>query len=301
MRACFILMFLPLMFAPAYGQTLTAVHSDSGVWVHERGERVLFYQAKTKSKDGEYARANYVHPLYSIKGAVLTEDFPEDHLHHRGIFWAWHQVLIGSKKIGDAWECRDFEWEVDSIAHQVGDQGQLSLLVNTYWKSPLWTNASGVQTPFLQEQTRISIHPTVKNYRIIDFEISLLALVPELKIGGSEDEKGYGGFSVRIKTPADIRFTARAGEIIPATGPLKAGAWMDIAGSVEADGRQGGIVIIADPRNPTYPESWILRKQESMQNVVYPGSTPVAVSDTVPTVLRYRLVVYTGPKSEYAP
>ena len=33
-------------------------------------------------------------------GQVLTEDFPADHLHHRGIFWAWHQVYVGEKAMG---------------------------------------------------------------------------------------------------------------------------------------------------------------------------------------------------------
>ncbi|MBW3545710.1 MAG: PmoA family protein, partial [Bacteroidetes bacterium] len=203
----FIIIFLVLLSVNAYGQTLTAEYTRDGVWMNERGRKVLFYQAKTKSKDGKYPRANYVHPLYGLDGTELTEDFPEDHLHHRGIFWTWHQVIIGEKSIGDAWECRDFEWEVVKLDHHWGDEGQLSLRTTTFWKSSQWRNASGEEEPFLVEKTRISIHPTVKNYRIIDFEISLLALVPELKIGGSDDEKGYGGFSVRMKTPEDISFT----------------------------------------------------------------------------------------------
>lgn len=296
-----VILFLVLLSASSCSQTLTVNATNEGVWVYEKGKKVLFYQAKTKSKDGKYGRANYVHPLYGIDGAELTEDFPEDHLHHRGIFWAWHQVMIGDEQIGDAWECRDFEWEVAKSDYQWEDDLQLSLLIKTFWKSPQWRNASGVQEPFLEENTKITIHPTVKDYRIIDFEISLLALVPELKIGGSDDEKGYGGFSVRMKTPEDISFTSPEGEITPKTGPVHAGAWMDISGSIGTNGNNAGVMIISNPQNPSYPEPWILRKKESMQNIVYPGRAPVPVSDKVPTILRYRLLVYKGHKSEYRP
>lgn len=226
---------------------------------------------------------------------MLTEDFPEDHLHHRSIFWAWHQVLIGDTSVGDAWECKDFEWKVQDVAHQPQDDGSLSLLAKTLWQSPRWIGADGEQKPFLTEETRMTIHPKTDNYRVIDFEISLLALVPDLKIGGSEDEKGYGGFSVRMRMPDDILFTSTTGEVTPTKNALTAGPWMDISGSLAANGGKAGIVIINHTDDATV--SWILRNENSMQNAVYPGRHPVVVSDQRPTVLRYSLVVYQGELS----
>ena len=58
------------------------------------------------------ARSNYFHPLYDLDGTVLTEDFPKDHIHHRGIFWAWHQVRINGKTVQDQWVNRDSFWTV---------------------------------------------------------------------------------------------------------------------------------------------------------------------------------------------
>ena len=132
------------------------------------------------------------------------------------------------------------------------------------------------------------------NYRVIDFEISLLALEPNLKIGGSEDKKGYSGFSVRMKMPDDLKFTSSHGKVEPQTLQIDAGSWMDISGSLNSSGQEEGIVIICHPDNPMYPEKWILRKSGSMQNPVYPGREPVAVSMETPTVLKYRLVTYVG-------
>jgi len=275
-------------------QGLTFEYQEEGVWVKENGEPILFYQQKTKSQDGQYARANYVHPLYGLDGTVLTEDFPDDHPHHRGIFWAWHQILIGDKRIGDGWSCEDISWEVYEAG---GQQEDSTLYTQTYWKSPNWTNAPGEQAPFLSEKTSIKIYPSRGNHRMLDFKISLLALVPELKIGGSEDEKGYGGFSVRMKLPDDIQFASTDGEVTARTEAVEAGPWMDMSGSLAANGDKAGIVVIAHPDNPPPQNEWILRTKNSMQNPVYPGREPVLISDKEPTVLRYRLIIYNGELS----
>lgn len=278
-----------------FAQSITFEYLDDGVWVKEKGERIFFYQQKTKSQNGEYARANYIHPLHGLDGTVLTEDFPEDHPHHRGIFWAWHQVMIDGQHIGDGWSCEDISWDVYEVS---GKQQDSTLYTKTYWKSPNWTDKQGAQQPFLSEETSIRIYPSTENYRVLDFEISLLALVPDLKIGGSEDVKGYGGFSVRMKLPEDIQFTSINGEVTAQTEAIEAGPWMNVSGSLAADGSQAGIVIMAHPNNPPPENQWILRTKNSMQNPVYPGREPIAISDQQPTVLRYRLVIYQGEISE---
>jgi hypothetical protein len=255
---------------------------------------VLFFQAKTKSLDGTFPRADYIHPLYNVNGKILTEDFPRDHLHHRGIFWTWHQILIGDKKMGDAWECKDFIWDVQQFDQAEVTSNSIKLNAHTLWKSPAWTDEDGEMKAFMKEKTTISVYAKKDNYRVIDFEISMLALEPNLRIGGSEDQKGYSGFSVRMKMPEDIKFTSPNEEIEPQTLQIDAGSWMDISGSLNNAGQKEGIVIICNPGNPMYPEKWILRKSGSMQNPVYPGREAVAVSMETPTVLKYRLVTYVG-------
>ena len=55
-----------------------------------------------------------------------------------------------------------------------------------------------------------------------------------------------------------------------------------------------GVAIICHPDNPMFPEKWILRKKGSMQNPVFPGREPVALSMTDPLILKYRLIIYAG-------
>ncbi len=263
----------------------------------ENGKDILFYQKEPKAMDGKYERCNYIHPLWGVDGTVLTEDFPDDHLHHRGVFWAWHQIWIDDKRIGDGWEIKDFEQEVTDVEYIAKEDGIAVLKTEVDWKSVLWKK-EGRKVPYLREKSTISIHPGTENFRIIDFEISLLALAENLSIGGSEDVKGYSGFSLRMKLPEDVQFTGNNGVIEPQNEAVQSPGYINISGSVGENNHKGGIVMVDNPQNPGYPQSWILRKSKSMQNAAYPGNKTVPVSTQEPLVLRYSLVVYSGSLSQ---
>ena len=65
------------------------VPTAGGFLFAEDGQDVLFYQRETKRFNAAHSRSHYVHPLYGLDGELLTEEFPSDHPHHCGIFWAW--------------------------------------------------------------------------------------------------------------------------------------------------------------------------------------------------------------------
>ncbi|UCD61893.1 MAG: PmoA family protein [Flavobacteriaceae bacterium] len=290
----YYLCFLGFLLIPLYGTTqLTYKESEAGIQIKEGAENVLFYQKQTKSRNEEFSRNNYIHPLYGIDGSVLTEDFPEDHPHHRGVFWAWHQVVIGDRKLGDSWACKDFIWNIKNI--EISRSGEnLNLMVSTHWQSPKWISPEGTQKPFLLENTKISIYPRKDNYRIVRFEIALLALEKNLKIGGSEDEKGYGGFSVRLQLPEDIRFSSIEGSVAAKNTAVEGGKWMNVFGSFTNKNNRSGIAIFSHQDALEDKEKWILREKESMQNCVFPGRKSVTVSTTNPTILKYSLLIYEG-------
>lgn len=262
----------------------------------EGKDSILTYQASEKSVNGKYIRSNYIHPLYTLDGTVLTEDFPADHLHHRGIFWAWHQLYIRDKRIGDGWEIENFNWEVAAVKEKKQKDGSKAIQTTVFWKSPLWKDKNGRQKAFVKETTTIKVHPRQHHYRLIDIEIALLALEPNMKIGGSEDDKGYGGFSPRIRLSDDIVFMDPSGKITPTNLPIPASEWMDISGSIGKNGNKAGLTILCNPNNPDAKNPWILRAKKSMQNAVYPfpGAKAVPLSNKKPTVLRYRLIVHDG-------
>lgn len=286
-----------ILFQVAANAQVTMKKGDGGLLFTDDGEKVLFYQSEPKNIDGKYERTNYIHPLWGIDGAVLTEDFPSDHLHHRGIFWAWHQVWIAGKRIGDPWELKNFEQDVTEIEFLRQSDGTGILKMAVDWKSNQWIKL-GKQEPYLRENTKITIHPKGGNYRRIDFKIKLLALEEDLSIGGSEDEKGYSGFSVRLKLPEDVQFTGPDGNVEPQNTAVKSEGFINISGSMGKGGKNAGVVIVDYPENPGYPQPWILRAKNSMQNAAFPGNKTIPLSTTDPLVLKYSLIVYSGRMKE---
>jgi len=268
--------------------------TDQGFSITEGRQKVMFYQRQHKSMDGKYTRANYIHPLYGLDGEILTEDFPADHLHHRGVFWAWHQLWLGDKKLGDGWAAIDFFWDVYDAEILTIDSKSRALKLHVYWKSPLLIDADGKQQAFVKETTTIRVHRAENDIRKIDFQIELLALKDNMRMGGSEDAKGYGGFTTRIPLPDGLAFTGTNGPVEPVNLSVEAGPWLDFSGNLGGRGKTSGLAILCHISSPGYPQRWILRRKGSAQNPVYPGRDPVPLSSERPLVLRYRLIIHRG-------
>lgn len=286
---CFLFIVLTSHISLKSASPFTFEKSSQGVKLSENGNPVFFYQKMPKSLNGKYICNNYFHPLYSLKGDTLTEEFPSDHPYHRGIFWAWHQMYINGKSVGDGWIMENIRQEVvDVQAIPKPNLSQLKLRV--LWKSPLFEK----DKPFLKEHTTITVYALQKGVRRIDFTISLNALVPGVEIGGSNDEKGYGGLCVRFKLPKNLTFTSVDGPVIPNISQINAGPYMDFSGSFGKSGETVGAAIFCYPQTPNYPQPWILRSVTSMQNIVFPGKKRILLTMGHPVVLQYRLIVHNG-------
>jgi hypothetical protein len=277
---------------------LQVIQTGNGYEFLEGKSSVLFYQTVPKSLDGKFERAGYVHPLYDLDANVISEDFPADHLHHRGVFWAWHQLTVDGNQVGDPWICRDFLSRVDNVTIAKRSSDAAAIEATAYWVSPDWKDSAGTMKPMVREETRIEVRRSGGNSRTIDFRIKLTALEAEIYIGGSDDIKGYGGFSPRLRLPEDIRFTAEYGEVEPQRTAVKASRWMDISGTFnKQENVVDGVTILCHPSLPGFPQKWILRKARSMQNPVFPGRVPIALPTKEPLELRYRLIVHRGVAS----
>lgn len=280
-----ILFFSPL--SQSYSQQLSWTSTGQGYQLTEGGEPRLFYQTTTKSKDGKYPRANYIHPLYDVKGEVITEDFPSDHLHHRGIFWTWHQLYIGGKRVADPWISEGISWNVTQVNPTVinGEQAQLQATVQ-------WI----VDEKAVVEE-KITLHYERMDPELykLTIDVQLKPLESNVQIGGSEDPKGYGGFSPRIKLSETVGFFDKNGRITPQELPVSGGPWMNITQEGPED---PGVVILGEPANlPSY-QGWILRSKNSMQNMAFPGKNPIKLPEKSPYLsFRNQLLVHRGLQS----
>ena len=158
-----------------------------------------------------------------------------------------------------------------------------------------------MRRPFVEERSVTRVHRAEGALRKIDFHQRLTALVDGVEIGGSEDAKGYGGFSFRVVMPPDIRFTGAEGVVTPIENAVSPSPWMDVSGSYGSSGKSG-LTVLTHPSTTGFPQPWILRAKASMQNAVYPGRQPAALPRDRPVILRYRIVLHRGelPPAEIA-
>jgi len=277
------------------------VRNEQGVELLEHGRKVFFYQKTPvlvqtgEQPNQKHLFNHYIHPLYNLEGAIITEAQPENdkwHPHHRGIFWAWHQIEIAGKPIADSWIMKDFSYSINSIKTSTSNNSA-TLILDVDWKS-----AKAVPETFVTERTLITVHPIEENIRLIDFDIELRANVPEVTIAGSKDTiKGYGGFSARIKLADSMMFRGQAGVLKPILGQVKPGPWVDFATPELSKPNRYGLVIFCHPSIPNFPSPWLLRSKSSMQNPAFPGWNKFEIPMDTTLKLRYRLVVYDGNMS----
>ena len=90
-------------FTNVTDKSLALFEGDRPVFVYNHG--VI---APPPGVPADRARSSYIHPLYGLDGEMLTDDFPKDHYHHRGLFWAWPRVRIGDQHY-DLWMLKGIE------------------------------------------------------------------------------------------------------------------------------------------------------------------------------------------------
>jgi len=260
--------------------------TNEGIELSENGKPVFFYQISPKESKESGIFNNYFHPVYKLQGEVITEEFPKDHLNHRGIFWAWHEVFINDQSLGDGWIMENLSQSVTDAKTETNNE--LALINTTVlWKSSLWQN----EAPFIEEKASVKVYKSGNNNRKIDFEITLTPLVPGVSLGGSDDEKGYGGFCTRIKMPEDLVFISEKGPVKPQNLQISSGPWIDFCWTSDS-GIKNGLAVLCHPSDPEYPAPWILRQKASMQNIVFPGRERIKLEK--PLVLRYRVIIHNG-------
>lgn len=267
--------------------------TDTGFLIRSGDRSVLSYQRDPVTMHG-HTRAGFVHPLYGLDGELLTDSFPKDHRHHQGIFWAWHQLWVGNQKVGDPWITKDHLVVVRDA--KILDQGPefATVDINAEWTTSA-LGESGDSKSIVAEQTRIRVFREQGDVQFVDFTIRLTPLVPDVRIGGSEDVKGYSGFTVRVKPPSDMKIYTADG-ILNGDAVQTQSSWAGVSGSF-AEGRASGIAILTHPIADQSPTRWVLRHY-GMQNVAYPGRDPITLSADNPLVLRHRLVIHRGSTEE---
>lgn len=250
----------------------------------EGGAPVLVYNYGMRLKEGapeRYRRSSYIHPLYAPGGTILTDDFPADHYHHRGLSWMWPRVIIGGRTY-NLWEITQggirqrFErW----LAREAGS-AQARIAIENGWYID--------NRRVAKETVDIVAHPGGEDRRRLDLSLTFEALEEPIGIAGTLDlKKGYGGLCLRFAPREDTVIRTDAG-LEPKDTDLVPHPWAELEGTFA--GHRAVARIDIDRGNPGYPNGWCLRNYGFL-GVNFPGLELYTLAPGKPVTLKYRITV----------
>jgi hypothetical protein len=292
-QSLFILaLFLLCGQAVTWGQVGFQFTEQSGgkLELTENGKPVLVFNYGLQLREGideKYRRADYFHPIYDLDGVVLTDDFPKDHLHHRGLFWAWPEVTVGGQ-IFDPWACVGIQQRFRRwLARETTAESALLSMENGWFLG---------DRAVVRETVEARIFRSERGGRAMDVAVTLEAEKdPVLLRGRSEAKKGYGGFTLRMAPRRDASMFTSAGHLTEDGVQVKS-PWADYSGKFGSGDAVSGVAIFDHPQNPVHPTTWLLRYYGAV-NPTWPALETARLEPGKPLTLRYRLWIHRGDAS----
>jgi hypothetical protein len=265
------------------------------VRVTASGKPVLTYQAQP----GEFPRPDikpifkrggYIHPVYTPEGRAITDDFPVDHPHHHGIWWAWTKTEYDGRQ-PDFWNVGDGTGRVDFASLDTTWSGQVhgGLTANTRF-----TDVTGGRSEVVLKDTW-----DVRVYRPLG-KVLVFDIVSTQNLAGGKalvlPEYRYGGLGVR----GHIQWNGKGDKTVFLTSEGKTRAdgngtparWTHMGGLL--DGRPAGIAILDHPSNFRSPQPTRLNPDNPFFNYSPSVAGDWKMEPGKPYVSRYRFVTYEG-------
>jgi hypothetical protein len=263
-------------FAPVDDRSL-------GLW--EGARPVLVYRHGIQRKPGvpaDRARSTYIHPLYGLDGEVLSDDFPVDHYHHRGLFWAWPHVGVGGKDL-DLWMLHGIEQRFERwLTRQDGDTVAVLGVENGWYVGP---------QKVMQERIWLRVYPASDEAQAVDLVGCWEPTRGPITLGGAEG-KSYGGLTLRFAPRTDTVITTPRGNGADDLAMVRL-PWADLTGRFAGASRPSGAAIVIAPEHPDFPPMWLTRHYGALC-VGWPGVEPGTLEPGRPVSCRYRVWVHRG-------
>lgn len=261
-------------------------HGDGRLELLENGKTALVYNYGPQLKDGvpeDRRRCCYIYPVLTPAGVSPLDDFPKDHFHHRGLFWAWPVVETPDAKL-DGWMMRGLNDRFEKFLSRRAEQSRATLAVENGWYAG--------DKKLAREVVRITVLPAPAGRRTLNVELTLEALGQPLTLRGSPDKgKSYGGFSARF-APREQTVLRSAEGPVENNQDLVPHAWAELEALY--NGKKAALRITPDEANPGAPYQWCLRNY-GFVGASAPGRTESVTGLTLepgkPVTLRFRVDV----------
>jgi len=274
--------------APAAGFRLDE-QPGGRLQVLEGDKPVLTYNWGDQLKAGvpeNRKRSCYVHPVWGMDGEVLTDDFPADHHHHRGLSWMWNRVKVGGREL-DLWTIRGIRQHFVRWLQKRADASGAVLEVENAWLVG--------EEPVAKETVGLFLGRAQPAGRAADVAISLESLGDPIELRG-EITKGYGGLCLRFAPREETVITTPAGNQAKDSDHLKF-PWADLSARFAGRREPSGAALFIPTANPGAPNEWTLRHYGFL-GPCWPGMESFTLERGKPVMIRYRVWVHRGGAAE---
>jgi hypothetical protein len=286
--------------SPAPADTAVRLERADGI-IHARtaGRTILGFQEDVSTPrdpaiPAYYRRGGYLHPVFSPAGTLVTGDYPPDHFHHHGIWFAWVKTEYEGRT-------PDF-WNVQDKLGRLDFKG-----VEAVWSGPVH---GGLQARFhsidilaptpkpvvddLWEVRIYAVGQGPRPYHVFDL-ISTQHIIGRstLKL----PEYRYGGIGIRgheqwIGTGDKTRFLTSTGERDRIKAHESRAVWCHMGGLV--DGKLTGIATLSHPANFRSPEPMRVNPKIPFLNFAPSQAGDWEMVPGRSYVWRYRFIVHDG-------
>ncbi len=263
------------------------------------GSPVLVYNhgviTKEELPETEHRRSRgcYVHPVWGLNGEVLTDDFPEDHYHHHGIFWTWPHVGYDGKQY-DLWAGNDISDRfVRWICRETGSQAAVMAVENGWFIG---------EKKVMIERVWLRVHQVSDDTRALDFQFTWIPVDKPISLQGAGG-KSYGGLTMRLNVhPRRDGIVTVEDGVRPHEGDSLASksdlanvrlAWADLTTEIPDAPNRSGAAILVPADHPDYPPTWLTRCYGCLC-VGFPGVEAMTFEPGEPIRLSYRVLIHKG-------
>ena len=286
--------------AHADDEGITVLDDNGQLEIRCNSKPVLQYHmahvAPPAGADAKYGRSGYIHPVWTPGGAIVTDEFPPDHLHQDGIFLAYTKtafegrqpnfwdLLGGTGFVRHAEKLTVIEGPVCGgfrVRHEHVDNGVEGgkVALDEEWDVRVWKTTDDHSLPVF----RFDITSSIRCASESPLELPTYH---------------YGGMAIRGArnwVMDDVAMVTAAGQN-RIDGNHARVPWVDLSGKIAGNDSSGwaGMSIFTDPQNFRFPEP--VRLHPTMPYFVY---TPSVLGDWsiepgTMHVSRYHYLVHDG-------
>ncbi|MEY5015458.1 MAG: hypothetical protein RIS92_1816 [Verrucomicrobiota bacterium] len=295
----FVLLGVSRVFAGEVG----AVHAGGRVIFREGAREIGCYQAEPLSVPTGVAavqrRGGYLHPLRTPEGHVVTGDFPADHRHHHGVWFAWTKAEWGGRAT-DFWNLGAGLGGVEGgEVRRVWNEGGAGCLKAGH---RVVDYSSGVWDLVLEEEWEVRFGSGESGGRVFNRV--------DVTVGQRVAGQGalvlpsyhYGGFAFRgldAWSGVEGMQVLASGGVSDRTGVEGGGrVWVALTGAVgEGGGARGSVVVMGHPTNFRHPEPVRMHPKDPYFCFAPQRAGGFSLEAGKPHTVSYRLMIVDGAVS----